>query len=68
MTDIQYIVDYIGGLRVALEDERNLWQPEQFTQNLCILNVLDSITNEIVKLDEKIKHLQPSGPSEEKEA
>lgn len=69
MTDrIKYILDYIGGLRVALEGERNLWPQEQITQHLCLLNVLDSITNEIARINESIETLQSSQPRETEEA
>lgn len=64
----KYVFDYIGGLRVTLEEERGIWPPEQFTQNLCILNALETLTHEIERLDKSIAAIQPCQSCKKQEA
>lgn len=59
-----YIFDYTTRLRVALEGERNLWDPEEITQQFNLLDLIDLLTHEIVFLNEAIQRLTPVQPED----
>jgi len=65
---MEYLLEYTGGLRVALEGERNLWSPTEITQHFCLLNAIDTLAHEVISLNERVKHLQSSQSSETEEA